>query len=61
MPAVQQVGQATTGGGQNGRETNQQPSATTPQRDANQGTAVASQATTDQANINPNDHATMAG
>ncbi len=55
-PAVQQVGQTTTGSSQNGRETNQQPSATTPQQDTNRGTAVTSQATTDQTNINPNDH-----
>ncbi|WP_288636723.1 KxYKxGKxW signal peptide domain-containing protein [uncultured Limosilactobacillus sp.] len=47
-PAVQQVNQTTTGSNQNGRETNQQPSATT----------LTSQqaAPTDQTNINPNDH-----
>ena len=54
-PVIEQVGQTATDSSQSG-SANQQPSATTAQQDVNRGIAVTSRATTDQANINPNDH-----
>ncbi|MCH3910219.1 MAG: KxYKxGKxW signal peptide domain-containing protein [Limosilactobacillus oris] len=54
-PVIEQVGQTATDSSQSG-SANQQPSATTAQQDVNRGIAVTSRATTDQTNINPNDH-----